>query len=241
MKRILRRVYRWVVPEPIPPCDAETLSVLGHVLRRDSNAVDVGCNRGSILQEMVRLAPQGRHFAFEPIPGLYRRLCKSFPGVTCHQLALSDADGLVTFNHFERMDGFSGMVRRQIGPDPGPVKELSVRTAPLDAVLPPDLPIAVIKIDVEGAEYRVLQGAQRTLRDHRPVVIFECGKGGLDLYGHAPEQVYDLLVDCGLNVRLLADWSPGRRALSRQEFVDEFQRSMHYMFVASPEPSGARA
>jgi FkbM family methyltransferase len=233
---MLRKVYRWVVPEPVPPCDAETLSVLEHVLRPDSHAVDVGCNRGSILREIVRLAPRGRHFAFEPIPELYRRLCRSFPGVSCHPLALSDAAGEVTFNHFKQVDGFSGLLRRQLDTDPGPVKEITVRTAPLDAVLPPDLPVALLKIDVEGAEYRVLQGAKTTLRNHQPVVIFECGKGGLDLYGHAPEQVFDLLADCGLNIRTLTDWSPEQRALSRPQFVDEFQRSTNFMFVASAGP-----
>jgi FkbM family methyltransferase len=186
------------------------------------------------LREIVHLAPRGRHFAFEPIPALHRRLCRSFPGVTCHPLALSDTEGSTTFNHFERLDGFSGMVRRELGVDPGPVREITVRTAPLDAVLPPDLPIALIKIDVEGAEYRVLQGAKTTLRNSRPVVIFECGVGGLDLYGHSPGQVFDLLADCGLDIRLLADWSPGQSALSRQQFSDEFYGGVNYMFVASP-------
>src|SRR5262249_46090772 len=137
-------------------------------------------------------------------------------------------------------DGFSGLVRRQLGDDPGPVREITVRTAPLDSILPPDLPIALIKIDVEGAEYRVLQGATTTLRGSQPVVIFECGVGGLDLYGHTPDQVYGLLAGCGLAVRLLAGWSPERPALSRPQFADEFYGGVNYMFVASPERPGVR-
>jgi FkbM family methyltransferase len=233
MRRLLRRAYRKLVPEPTPPCDQETLTVLQAVLQSDSNAIDIGCNRGSILLEMLRLAPEGQHFAFEPIPRLYRRLRGQFPQVDCRQVALSDAAGTVTFNYFQDMDGFSGIVRREIGRDPGVVEELEVATERLDAILPPELAIALIKIDVEGAEYRVLKGAEQTLRQSQPTIVFECGKGGLDIYGHQPEQVYDLLDKCSLGIRLLADWSLSLPELSRQEFVDAFWGGQHYMFVAS--------
>ena len=40
--------------------DHEALvAVLGRSLRADSDCVDVGAHRGSVLREMVRLAPQG--------------------------------------------------------------------------------------------------------------------------------------------------------------------------------------
>ncbi len=233
MRRLLRRTYRMFIPEPTLACDQETLTVLQTVLRPDSNAIDVGCNRGSILQEIIRLAPAGQHFAFEPIPRLYRRLRGQFPQVDCRQVALSDEIGTVTFNYFRDMDGFSGIVRRDIGTDPGVVEELEIVTDRLDAILPPDLAISLIKIDVEGAEYRVLRGAERTLRQFKPTVIFECGLGGLDIYGDQPEQVFDLLDRCSLGIRLLADWSLSSPELTRQQFVQAFQAGEHYMFVAS--------
>ncbi len=234
MKKMLRSLYRTFVPEPVPLCDADTIAVLTARLQRNSCAIDIGCNRGSILREIVRLAPDGHHFAFEPIPRLYRLLCKRFPTVDCRRIALSDGKGTVTFNHFAQMDGFSGMVRRDVGANPGRVEEITVETERLDAIVPEGATITLIKIDVEGAEYRVLRGAESLLRRCHPTVIFECGKGGLDIYGHTPEQVYDLLTDCGLSISKLAEWSQTRVPISRQAFVDVFWGGVEYMFVAGP-------
>lgn len=240
MRRLLRKVYRFFRPEPIPPCDDDTRRVLRAVLNRDSNTADVGCNRGSILREILAVAPSGHHFAFEPIPRLFRLLQRRFPGVECHRLAASDERSTVRFHVFESMDGFSGMVRRQLGNDPGTVREIEVQTDRLDNLVPAVLRIDLIKIDVEGAEYKVLRGAFETIKRCRPVIVFECGRGGLDIYGHAPEQVFDLLVECGLEVRLLAGWDPKSKALTRAEFIETFNVGREYMFVAS-RPTAAVA
>jgi hypothetical protein len=53
--------------------DHATRVVLATVLRADSNAIDVGANEGAVLESIVRLAPNGRHIAYEPIPELQRR------------------------------------------------------------------------------------------------------------------------------------------------------------------------
>jgi len=234
MRKLLKRLYRTFVPEPMPACDADTIAVLTARLQRHSCAIDIGCNRGSILREIVRLAPDGTHFAFEPIPRLFRLLCKRFPMVDCRRIALSDETGTVTFNHFTQMDGFSGIVQRDVGTDPGRIEKITVDTERLDAIVPEGAMVTLIKIDVEGAEYRVLRGAENLLRRCRPTVIFECGKGGLDIYGHTPEQVYDLLTDCGLSISRLAEWSQSSVPISRQAFVDEFWHGIEYMFVAGP-------
>lgn len=234
IRKVLKRIYRSFVPEPVPVCDSDTITVLTATLRRDSNAIDVGCNRGSILREILRLAPEGKHFVFEPIPALHRQLCRRFPTVDCRRIALSDEAGTIQFTHYTQLDGFSGMVRRDLGGADGAPEEISVATERLDAIVPANLPIALVKIDVEGAEYRVLRGAEAMLRRCRPVIVFECGKGGLDVYGHSPEQVFDFLESCGLTIAKLSNWSRTARSYRRQEFVDEFWAGKEFMFVASP-------
>ncbi len=235
MRKQLRKLYRWVRPEPIPPCDAETLAVLQHVLRPDSNTVDVGCNRGSILREMVRLSPSGRHFAFEPIPRLQRLLRARFPEIECHGVALSDRKGVARFNHFVELDGFSGLMQRQdVSEDTGGLRKIEVQTERLDDVLPPGVRIALIKIDVEGAEFEVLRGAEATLRTSRPTIIFECGKGGLDLFGHTSEEMFTFLEECDFTIKYLDDWSPHQTPLDSQAFAENFKARGKFMFVASP-------
>ncbi len=53
--------------------------------------VDVGSNRGQVLREAVRIAPRGRHVAFEPIPALAAQIAREFPGVDCRRKALGAA------------------------------------------------------------------------------------------------------------------------------------------------------
>ena len=61
--------------------------IMASVLRRDSNCIDVGAHAGSMLQRMLRVAPQGRHIAIEPIPELAQRLRVKYPMVTVHEAA----------------------------------------------------------------------------------------------------------------------------------------------------------
>ena len=74
-------------------------------------------------------------------------------------------------------------------------------TLPLDALVEVNGPPNVIKIDVEGAEMMVLQGAHKVLSDARPVIYIEIGKE------HA-EAAYELLSKAGyvmLNPKLPAE------------------------------------
>ncbi len=229
LRRVLRAAFRSVVPLPVPPCDHETLAVMTAVLRRDSVAVDAGCNRGSILREIVRLAPEGRHLAFEPNPMLARRLRREYPGVEVHQAALSDRSGTAPF-HLAAFDGLSGFER---GPDTGgsEVEVVTVQTVRLDDVVSANRRIAFIKIDVQGAEYLVLRGARELLARDRPVVVFECGLGGLELYGTEPRAIVELFDAIGFTVHPLVGW-PASAAVSGETFAAMFAAGTHYMWVA---------
>lgn len=51
------------------------------------------------------------------------------------------------------------------------------RGAPLDYVIPPDAPITLIKVDVQGCDLRALVGLRRTITRCRPLIIFEYEQG----------------------------------------------------------------
>src|SRR5512141_1850749 len=73
--------------------DARIAQVLERVLRQDSSGVDAGAHYGTMLSRFVRLAPGGRHVAFEVVPGKVRFLRRKFPEVDVRQVALSDRAG----------------------------------------------------------------------------------------------------------------------------------------------------
>ena len=116
--------------------DIAVEAVLAATLRHDALYVDVGTNRGQLLRTALRVAPAGRHVAFEPIPELAAELERSFPGVDRRQVALSDRSGVAEFCHFRTMDGWSGLRRSPVVSDErGAPEYIEVRLSTLDAEL----------------------------------------------------------------------------------------------------------
>jgi FkbM family methyltransferase len=220
--------------------DIQTLQVMKRVLQKDSNCVDVGCHQGSILKEMLRFAPRGTHFAFEPLPGMYARLRETFGSIANLQLydyALSDIAGTTSFQHVVSNPAYSGLRQRRYDRAYEQVQEIKVKTEMLDSVVPEHVPIRFIKVDVEGAELQVLKGAAETIRKNRPVIVFEHGLGGADYYGTHPQDVYDLLAgQCGLRLFIMSDWleDDGKTSLGREGFCQQFSSGSNYYFMAAP-------
>ena len=196
LEKPLMRAYEWRYPAARRDrIDNERLrQLLAFSLAPDSNCIDVGCHRGDVLREMGRLAPHGRHIAYEPVPASYEALAAEFPDVDVRQAALSNEAGESSFTYVVDEPSFSGLRRRQYA-GPRKLEELTVRTERLDDALPEGYVPRFVKVDVEGAERLVFEGAIETLRRYRPIVFFEHGQGASDYYGTRPGDVYRLLVE----------------------------------------------
>jgi FkbM family methyltransferase len=207
--------------------------LLAFTLEVGGNCIDVGAHRGAVLAEMVRVAPEGRHLAFEPIPELCELLRQNFPTVEVHQAALSSQPGSSEFAHVRgHAEGWSGLRFRPLpGGEQAEIENIEVRLEVLDQVLDPDYRPAVIKIDVEGAEQQVFEGALSTLRRHRPVVIFEHGSGSAETYGTRPSDIYSLLRD-EVAYRIVDLDGNGPYTLS--DFERTFYTMQRVNFVAHP-------
>lgn len=116
--------------------DREAGEVMRRVLARDSCGIDVGAHQGTILRQMIEIAPAGTHFAFEPLPHLAARLREAFPGVRVHETALGARRGAAAFVYVENAPAYSGLKRR-IYDRPDPVLKwcFPSRTKPLSSLL----------------------------------------------------------------------------------------------------------
>jgi len=136
---------------------------------------DIGANVGMFTVQQARRG--AKVYAFEPNPDVYKRLVQTVVanGVTdtvqTFQYALGSTPGIGAFRVPLGMTTL-GSVISTVSSDDNIVVRVDITS--LDYILPPDITrIDLLKIDVEGAEVEVLQGAIRTLKIVQRLII-EC-------------------------------------------------------------------
>ncbi|MDE2306049.1 MAG: FkbM family methyltransferase [Gammaproteobacteria bacterium] len=163
------------------------MGYLLHVLRAEDFFVDIGANAGAYTV-LAGAVVGARTAAFEPVPSTYQRLVDNIrinrieSKTTPRRLAIGASAGTVRFT--SRFD----TVNHALATGEADADSIDVAMARLDEALADAAP-AVIKIDVEGAEIDVLEGAAVTLSDPRlHSVIVELNGSGRR-YGHTDEAV----------------------------------------------------
>lgn len=79
-------------------------------------------------------------------------------------------------------------------PKEGLPSEGSVRVEKLDNLREKASGADLVKIDVEGAEFRLIQGAIQTLKDTNPIIVIELLRKWMKPFGSTPQDVIDLLI-----------------------------------------------
>ena len=166
-------------------------AILGALLGPGAVAMDVGANVGwHTLLMAKRVGDQGRVLAVEANPSVRARLADNvavnrFARVEIVPYALAAHEGRVEFYGPAQDDADSGNGHVVAAADRPRTDVLTVEARTLDAVVAAAglERLDVIKIDVEGYEWPVLQGSETTLARFRPHVIFEyveeyAGRGG---------------------------------------------------------------
>lgn len=217
--------------------DRQTVEVMRRVLRRDSNCLDLGAHAGDLLRHIVALCPDGAHHAFEPLPHLAARLRRRFPGVRIHETAVGEARGTAEFQHVRNDPAYSGL-RRRLYDRPNPdVVTLPVAVDTLDEAVPAELPVAFLKIDIEGGEYHALKGGARLIARWRPVIVFEAGHASTGQYGVTAADMYALVTSSfGYRLSTMGRWLAGGPAMTATEFAANWAHGPDFYFLATPPP-----
>jgi FkbM family methyltransferase len=162
----------------------------------DRAAIDIGANYGTYSGRLAALTR--RVHCFEPFPEAAARLAlKLPPSVVVHQAAVSDQAGRTLLAIPLREDGTPAVQGASVAADNLELRNRPVRTIPCDLVRLDDAvsePVGFIKIDVEGHELAVLQGARRILEHDRPLLLIESARV---LNSEAPDHVFRLLGEHG--------------------------------------------
>jgi len=180
--RETKRALRAVVPMPIlnwreaqyyARYGEVELQLLEYLCRADCDAIDVGANDGCYVHFMRRYSR--RVIAFEPLQWFVRGLAKRFRhDVVIHDIALSRAAGVATLRVpliDEHLVAGCASLSLDAAQQYPAYREVEVRTARLDDIY--DGEVGFIKIDVEGHELAVLDGAHDTIARCRPNMLVE--------------------------------------------------------------------
>lgn len=144
----------------------------------DPVVLDVGANIGNYASLIKALMPEATVYAFEPHPGTFERLHQRAlaGGYKSFNLGCSDAEGILRLYDYEGKNGSShaSMYRSVIEDIRKSRSEcLDVRVTTVDSFVSAEAiqRVNLLKIDTEGHELKVLQGALLTLHNQMVDVI----------------------------------------------------------------------
>lgn len=182
-------------------------AVLRSLLRRGDTFIDVGANIGwHTLIAAKAVGPEGHVIAFEPAPVSFEILRHNAEVNGCRNAilvpkALSDKPGSVRLHLSDTNKGHNTILD-----EPGLKETIDVEAVPLDDYMK-DVAreVALVKIDVEGAEGLVLEGMRETLRKHpQMAILMEFYPALIRRSRFDPAAMLRKFLDAGYEVQVIA-------------------------------------
>ena len=213
--------------------DADHLEALAKLVRPGATVIDVGANVGFYTRRFAEwVRPGGEVIAIEPegvnFASLKRVIARrGLVNVLGVQAVASESAGSLYLqkNPFHPADhriaeaasvAANGRCDGTAAP-PCQGSCVKVRAVTIDGILRERgwPKVSLIKIDVQGAEERVLRGAMGALRELRPAVFMEVDEAALRAMGSSAESVLELMVSCRYEPHRIVNRRPMR--VSRAE------------------------
>lgn len=173
------------------------LGLIPALLAPERVFIDVGAHIGYLGLVGAKYAQHA--FLYEPGLASFERMTRNLvlnpvlaAKITARRIAISSAPGEMT------------LYASQAGPDTASLRSLSpdavsepVRVETLDAEIPADTGVGLIKIDVEGAEMDVLAGARRILAQDQPMILIELVEENQRAFGRTCAELVSQLESLG--------------------------------------------
>ena len=191
------------------------------ILNSGDIAIDVGANYGLYTYNLSKaVGDNGFVYAFEPIPYTFScltRIIKLFrlKNVEIINKGCSDSEGKIKFSIPLQKNGTISAGLAFIDMDE---KKRSIRlskgdhsdiiTKELDIIKIDDLDynkVSFIKVDVEGAELKVLKGAINTIKNLRPIIMIEIEDRWIESYNIKREDIDSFFNDLNYQTHHYSD------------------------------------
>lgn len=182
--KIIAKSFGFEIRRTSTPQGSGPYQVMRHLVRKPEPVIfDVGAYIGHAAAQFRDQFPKARIHCFEPFPPSFELLAAAFredAHIACHRLALADRSSVSKFqvnqsavtNSLLTSDGRgahywgSDLLEKK--------EELEVETDTIDRFCEQQgiSHIDILKLDVQGAEYSVLEGARRMLQDEHIDLIY---------------------------------------------------------------------
>jgi len=140
------------------------------------NVIHSGSGFGDFLPALKNC---DKVFTFEPNPLMYKSSLETISlnelkNVEIFTYAIGDHDGISILKHIDEK-----------GLEMGPRSEMSddgikVKMVKLDSIIPKDVKISLIHLDLEGYEFEALKGAKDIIERDRPIIVLEIDTRAVD-------------------------------------------------------------
>lgn len=167
------------------------MELLPQLIDKGDDVLDIGANYAYYTERLSRLVPEGKVYAFEPIPFTHdvaAKIVRSFKlkNVTLYQKGVGQKTETMRFS-VPKMEfgsisaGQAHMADRNNDKIKGSAyyvsdknEEFDCEVVDIDSFLLSKLQkLTFVKIDIEGAEYFALKGMEKTLNKFKPVILIE--------------------------------------------------------------------
>ena len=209
--------------------EADNFNFINAQVKEGMTILDIGSHIG--LMAVVfgkKVGNTGKVYAFEPTPSTSRILQETVRinhgnNISVEPYALADQKGKLSFyisNHLA--DNSNSLVNNHRTDRQESKVEVDVNTVD-DFVKERNIAkVDFIKVDVEGAEFKLLKGAQQTIRRDQPLIILAIHPDSIKNFGDSTAEIWDLLKNLGYRILLGSAEINKNEFTSRNDLFDVF-------------------
>ncbi len=169
---------------------------LDQYVKEGDVVIDAGAHIGThTIWYSKKVDHSGKVYAFEASTKAYECLihnCKGIKNISLHNTALGEKSGTVTINEIAENQGMNFTTEN------GDIPMITIDSLGLNK-------LNFIKIDCEGAEPEILDGATETIARCKPIMFIEINKEALKRNGYTEVDVYEKLITLQYSFRNVYD------------------------------------
>ena len=218
----------------------ELIRQINYVRRNLSNfastslVIDIGAHIGFFTREVLRLFPNIEVIAVEP-PG---RNSSSFQKINAEKINA----GLIQF-HNAAAWSFIGQIPFRFE-DSNTANNrfdssstIKVPCLTIDSLIIQSLPsVLILKIDVQGFEFEVLEGAIETLKSHKVALLIELDEGALQARGKSSVELWHKLQDLGFYAQNIR--SGEEISFEEMQSMLQKKKCLDFLFISRIDNTG---